>query len=91
MRQRAFARRADPRADPLARVLAVRLVNAGRVREFAESGRMLAKNDRIDAGVIAHFAETFPGQPVKPDGGRADLSAWVGARDATVEARTRCG
>jgi transposase len=67
---------------------AVRIVNAGRVRKFAESGGLLAKNDRIDAGVIAHFAETFPGQPVKPDGARADLSAWVGARDATVEAIT---
>ena len=47
-----------------------------------------AKTDRIDAGVIAHFAETFPGKPVKPDAARAALCEWVSARDATVEAIT---
>jgi transposase len=66
----------------------VRILDAGRVRKFAQPAGMRAKTDRIDAGVIAHFAETFPGKPVKPDAARAVLGEWVSARDATVEAIT---
>jgi transposase len=66
----------------------VRILDAGRVRKFAQSAGIRAKTDRIDAGVIAHFAETFPGKPVKPDATRAVLGEWVSARDATVEAIT---
>jgi transposase len=66
----------------------VRVVDAGRVRKFAQSAGLLAKTDRIDAGVIAHFAETFPGRPVKPDAARAALSEWVRAHDGLVEAIT---
>jgi transposase len=66
----------------------VRILDAGRVRKFAQSAGVRAKTDRIDAGVIAHFAETFPGKPVKPDAARAVLGEWVSARDDTVEAIT---
>jgi transposase len=66
----------------------VRIVDAARVRKFAQSGGVRAKTDRIDAGVIAHFAETFPGKPVELDAARAVLGEWVSVRDATVEAIT---
>jgi transposase len=66
----------------------VRILDAGRVRKFAQSAGLRAKTDRIDAGVIAHFAETFAGKPVTPDAARAAFSEWVSARDATIEAIT---
>ena len=43
----------------------VRIVDPRRVRSFAQSAGRLAKNDPIDAEMIAWFAETFsqaPGQ-----------------------------
>jgi transposase len=49
-----------------------RLLNAARVRKFAEAlGR--AKNDRLDAAVIAHFLATIPGPAVVVDRVRSDL------------------
>lgn len=38
--------------------LGAAVVNAARVRHFAKSQGYLEKTDRIDAGVIAHYAET---------------------------------
>ena len=35
------------------------VVNPRQVREFARASGRLAKTDRLDAAVIAHFAETF--------------------------------
>ena len=37
----------------------VRIVDPKRVRSFAQSAGRLAKNDTIDAEMIAWFAETF--------------------------------
>ena len=37
----------------------VRIVDPKRVRSFAKSAGRLAKNDTIDAEMIAWFAETF--------------------------------
>ena len=42
-------------------------VNPRQVREFARAAGRLAKTDRLDAAVIAHFAETFAPRPGKPD------------------------
>ncbi len=39
--------------------LVAAVVNPRQVREFARASGRLAKTDRLDAGVIAHFAETF--------------------------------
>src|SRR5882724_12755882 len=39
--------------------IAVRIVDPKRVRYFAKSAGKLAKNDPIDAAMIARFAETF--------------------------------
>lgn len=45
--------------------LAVRLLNAHRVRHFARALGRLAKNDRADAAVVAHFAAAVAGRPLK--------------------------
>ena len=42
------------------------VVNARSVRRFAEAMGLFEKTDRIDAGVIAHYAETKRVAPTKP-------------------------
>jgi transposase len=68
----------------------VRIVDPKRVRSFARSAGRLAKNDAIDAEMIAWFAETFseaPGQ--RPDAAHEELLALVKARLGLVELKTR--
>lgn len=57
----------------------VRVLNPHRVRSFARSITQ-AKNDRIDAALIAHFAATVPGEPVKRDPARERLAEVMGLR-----------
>ena len=45
--------------------LAVRLLNAHRVRSFARALGQCAKNDRADAAVIARFVAVVPGRALK--------------------------
>src|SRR5436309_16457 len=53
----------------------VRIVDPKRVRNFAQSAGRLAKNDTIDAEMIAWFAETFCEAPVQThDPAREELS-----------------
>lgn len=59
----------------------VRLLDAQRVRRFAQAGGKRAKNDRIDAAMIAQFAASFPGPAVRPDRARQQLVELVGLRD----------
>jgi transposase len=48
--------------------LVAAVVNPRQVREFARAAGRLAKTDRLDAAVIAHFAETFSPSAVRnPD------------------------
>jgi transposase len=47
--------------------LVAAIVNPRQVREFARAAGRLAKTDRLDAAVIAHFAETFVPRIGKPD------------------------
>ena len=47
--------------------LVAAVVNPRQVREFARAAGRLAKTDRLDAEVIAHFAETFAPRIGKPD------------------------
>jgi transposase len=73
----------------LARALApdglrLRILDAARVRKFASAGGKRAKNDRIDAGVIAHYAATFPGPASIPDAAREALGELLNARDRIV-------
>lgn len=68
----------------------VRIVDPKRVRSFALSAGKLAKNDTIDAEMIAWFAETFAEAPDQPhDAARDELTALVKARIALQNQQTR--
>ena len=69
--------------------LPVALVNPGRVRDFARSTGELAKTDKLDAGVLAHFAEAVkPAVVVLPSEGEQLLSALMTRRRQLVEMLT---
>lgn len=59
---------------------AVRLLDPMRVRRFAQAGGRWAKNDRIDAEVIAGFAEAFDGETVRRNPDREKLAEFVAYR-----------
>ena len=68
----------------------VRIVDPKRVRSFALSAGRLAKNDTIDAEMIAWFAETFSEAPSqKRDAAHEELQALVKARLSLIDARIR--
>jgi transposase len=68
----------------------VRIVDPKRVRNFARSAGRLAKNDAIDAEMIAWFAETFGEAPAQAyDAAREQLAQIVNARQALLELRTK--
>lgn len=69
--------------------LAVRVVDPKRVREFARAAGRRAKNDRIDARMIARFAQVFPGPVEEHDPEREALAELVGTREGLSEARIR--
>ena len=67
----------------------VRIVDPKRVRSFARSAGRLAKNDAIDAEMIAWFAETFDkakGQAY--DAAREKLRQMVNARQGLLDIKT---
>lgn len=69
---------------------AVRIVDPRRVRSFAQSAGRLAKNDAIDAEMIAWFAETFSEAPGQVhDAAREELQALVKARLNLVDLKIR--
>jgi transposase len=68
----------------------VRIVDPKRVRSFALSAGRLAKNDMIDAEMIAWFAETFDEAPSQAhDAAREELAALVKARKNLIDVKTR--
>jgi len=70
--------------------ITVRIVDPKRVRHFAKSAGQLAKNDPIDAKMIAWFAETFAGavgQPHEPEHEEIDLL--VTARAGLLNVQTQ--
>lgn len=68
----------------------VRIVDPKRVRSFAVSAGRLAKNDAIDAAMIAWFAETFSEAPSQThDAAHEELLALVKARIGLVELKMR--
>jgi transposase len=72
--------------------IAVRVVDPKRVRCFAQSAGCLAKNDPIDAEMIAWFAETFPELPSQSeDPAREELQSLVNARTGLLEMQVRLG
>lgn len=78
---------------PLARFLhsqgiAVSIVNAKRVRDYAKALGKLAKNDRIDAEVIRLFAEAVdPSVMATPSDTQQSLDALVHRREQLVKQR----
>jgi len=68
----------------------VRIVDPKRVRGFALSAGRLAKNDAIDAEMIAWFAETFDEAPSQThDAAHQELAALVKARKGLIGLKTR--
>jgi transposase len=68
----------------------VRIVDPKRVRSFALSAGRLAKNDTIDAEMIAWFAETFDEAPGQThNAAREELAALVKARKNLIDLKTR--
>ena len=69
--------------------LEVRIVDPKRVRSFARSAGRLAKNDAIDAEMIAWFAETFGEAPAQAyDAEREKLAQLVNARQGLLDMQT---
>lgn len=69
--------------------LLVRVVDPKRVRNFARSAGQLAKNDAIDAQMIAWFAETFGEATCQAhDAEREKLAQIVYARQALIDIQT---
>ncbi len=70
--------------------LEVRIVDPKRVRSFAESAGRLAKNDKIDAEMIAWFAETFSEAPSQvEDPAHGEIKALVKGRKSLIDLRAR--
>ena len=70
--------------------LEVRIVDPKRVRSFAESAGRLAKNDKIDAEMIAWFAETFSEAPSQVDDPAHDeIKALAKGRKSLIDVRSR--
>jgi transposase len=68
----------------------VLIVDPKRVRSFALSAGRLAKNDAIDAEMIAWFGETFSEGPRQVyDADHEELQALVKARSGLINLRTR--
>lgn len=65
-------------------------LNALRVRRFAQGCGVMAKNDRIDAAVIARFVAYVPQAEAVHDPAAARLAELVTARRQLVEELTRC-
>jgi transposase len=67
--------------------LPVRSVNAWKLRQFAKAMGPLAKNDRLDALVIAQFVATLPTRPIERDPEREHVAELVNARRQIVDFR----
>src|SRR5437762_12682708 len=65
------------------------LVNPRQVRDFARAFKILAKTDRIDAAVLARFAERIHPQPLgKISEKQQELEQLVSRRRQLVDLRT---
>jgi transposase len=68
--------------------LPVVVVNARQIRQFAQATGRLAKTDKIDAEVLAHFAEALqPKIKAIPDAAHRELEALVVRRRQLVDMR----
>ena len=71
--------------------LPVRMVNPYRVRQFARALGRLAKNDRIDALMIARFAAELPVREVRHDPLIEQMAELVTARRQLTQDKVRLG
>jgi transposase len=71
--------------------LPVRQVNPWKLRMFAKAAGVLAKNDRLDAGVIARFVASMPTREVQRDADVEHLAELVTARRQLVDALQQTG
>jgi transposase len=69
--------------------LTVRVVDPKRVRCFAQAAGRHAKNDRLDARMIAEFAVTFRAPAPSDDPAREALAALVSTRQDLIDAAVR--
>jgi transposase len=69
--------------------LPVRRLNPLRLRRFAQACGIKAKNDQLDAGVIARFVATLPTRPVEIDPAVERLAELVNARHQLSDDLTR--
>lgn len=72
----------------LAAGVAVRLLDPRRVRHFARAQGKWAKNDRLDARVIAAYATAIPGALHQPDPDAARLAELVTYRRQLIDIET---
>lgn len=68
--------------------LPARLLDPRKVRLFAQASGQWAKTDRLDARIIAAFAQTIPGALHTPDPATEQLAELVTYRHQLVEAET---
>ena len=66
--------------------LPVRSVNPWKLRQFARAAGILAKNDRLDAHIIARFVATLPSREVRRDPTTDQLAELVNTRRHLVDA-----
>ena len=71
--------------------LPVRLVNPYRLRQYARALGRLAKNDRIDAAVIARFTAELPTREPRHDPLIEQMAELVGARRQLTQDKVRLG
>ncbi len=68
--------------------LPVAVLNPRQVRDFARATGQLAKTDRLDAAVLAHYAEALRPTPRRvPDAAQRELAALVGRRQDLIALR----
>lgn len=65
--------------------LPVRMVNPWKLRRFAQASGVLAKNDPLDARLIARFVASMPSRPVQRDRAIEHLAELVRARRQLVD------
>lgn len=71
--------------------LPVRSVHPWKLRQFAKAAGRLAKNDQLDAGLIARFVATLPCRPIARDPAREHLAELVNTRRQMLDLKQQLG